>query len=183
MVSMMENAPVIAIFASDKGPGDAERASLMSEVGRIFARKGARILCLAEGGIIPVPLIKAAYAANGNVEILADADIALPAALANVPVTVLPDHAERLAYMAAHASVLVGLPGSLASATSLFRTWARGAGVPVVVLNRHKAFDVLKGFASDVLAPSVSGYDRNIQFAETADELWNKVVWVWEHRP
>jgi predicted Rossmann-fold nucleotide-binding protein len=182
MVVQVETGPVVAIFASDRGPGDPERASLMGEVGRVFSRKGARILCLAEGGVIPVPLITAARTAKGQVEILADTGIVLPPALAGVPITVLPDHGERMAYLAQKASVLVGLPGSLVSATALFQTWARGAKLPVVMLNRHGAFDVIRGFAADVLAPALPGHDRHVQFAETAEDLWNKVVWVGEQR-
>ena len=52
-------SPLIAVFASDRGPGDAERASLMSQAGSYFARRGARIVCLAEDDVIPVPLITA----------------------------------------------------------------------------------------------------------------------------
>lgn len=172
----------VAIFASDRGPGDPERANLMSEVGRVFARKGGRLVCLAEGGVIPVPLITAARAAGGAVEIVADTTIVLPPALEDVPITVLPNDGERHAYLAVSASVFVALPGSLASASALFRAWSSGAGRPVVMLNRHRAFEVMRGFAVDVLAASVPGYDRNIQFAETVEDLWNKVVMVSETR-
>ena len=54
--------PTIAIFASDKGPGDAERASIMSQAGTYFARRGARIVCLAEGRSVAIPLITSARA-------------------------------------------------------------------------------------------------------------------------
>ncbi len=182
MGALGQVGPQVAIFASDKGPGDPERANLMSEVGRVFARKGARILCLAEAGVIPVPLITAARAARGSVEVFADTGIVLPPALSGVPITVLPDHAERLAYLAAKASALVALPGSLASATALFQTWASSANLPVLMLNRHRAFEVIRGFATDVMAPAVPGFDRNIQFAESVDDLWNKLVWVGEQR-
>ncbi|KKB09010.1 hypothetical protein VE26_02930 [Devosia chinhatensis] len=173
---------MIAIFASDRGPGDPERASLMSDVGRAFARKGARILCLVEDNILPVPLITAARTAKGSVELLADRALALPPALASVPVTVIEDRQERLAHLVQAASALVALPGSLVSATALFRAWSMASTLPVVMLNRHGAFDVVRGFAADVLAPSVQGHDRFIQFADNVDDLWNKLVWVREQR-
>lgn len=50
------------------------------------------------------------------------------------------------------------------------------------MLNRHRAFEVVRGFAGDVMSHSVQGYDRNLQFAETVEELWNKVVWVNEQK-
>ena len=182
MVGSMQSPLTVAIFASDKGPGDPERASLMGEVGRVFARKGARMLCLAEKQVLPVPLITAARTAGGTVEIVADASIVLPQALSGVPITVLPDQAERLAFLARTSTAFVALPGSLASISALFGAWAAGNARPVVMLNRHRAFEIVRGFAADVLAASVSHHDRNIQFADTAEDLWNKVVWVSEQR-
>lgn len=182
MSPLAQTALTVAIFASDKGPGDPERASLMGEVGRVFARKGARMLCLAEKGLIPVPLITAARTAGGSVEVVADSSIILPPALNDVPITVIPVEQERHAYLAETSVVFVALPSSLASARSLFGAWSAGPSRPVVMLNRHKAFEVVRGFAADVLAVSVANHDRNIQFAETVEDLWNKVVWVSEHR-
>lgn len=182
MASSMQAGIAVAIFASDKGPGDPERASLMGEVGRVFARKGARMLCLAEQGIIPVPLITAARTAGGVVEVVADASIVLPQALKEVPITILPDQAERLAYLANASVAFVALPGSLASVSSLFGAWASRNTRPVVMLNRHRAFEVVRGFAADVLSASVANHDRNIQFADTVEDLWSKVAWVSEQR-
>ena len=45
--------PVLGVFASDHGPGDAERATIMSQAGSFLARKGAQLACLAEGGRHP----------------------------------------------------------------------------------------------------------------------------------
>lgn len=176
--------PVIGVFASDKGPGDPERASLMSQTGTLFARRGAQLLCLWENGICPLPLMSAALTAGGAVSILADEAVMPPPALAGVPVRVVEDRTARHALLAEEAQVLLALPGSLASASALFGAWAAGKGrpKPVVMLNRHRAFEVVKGFAGDVLSHSVSGYDRNIQFADTVEDLWHKVSWVLERR-
>jgi predicted Rossmann-fold nucleotide-binding protein len=182
MSAVSQTGPTVAVFASDKGPGDPERSSLMSEFGRVFGRKGARIICLAEDGAIPVPLVTAARMAGGSVEVLADSSIVLPPALAEVPITVLPDDAERRAQLAAMASVLVGLPGSLTSVKALFGAWASATGLPVVLLNRHKAFDAIRGFAADVMTPGLPGHERRIQFADTVDDLWNRVVSLTERR-
>ena len=182
-MSMMEptvTGPVIAVFASDKGPGDPERASIMSQAGTYFAKRGARIVCLAENGIIPVPLITAARTAGGSVEIIADASITLPPALAGVTMEVLADKAERLTRMAQRVEAYVALPGSLASASSLFGAWAAGKAQgrtpPVVMLNRHRAYEVMRGYAADVLSPGLPGYDRAVQFADTIEDLWARLM-------
>ncbi|KQX42444.1 hypothetical protein ASD04_00275 [Devosia sp. Root436] len=179
-MSMVESAAaIVAVFASDKGPGDPERASIMSQAGTYLAKRGARIVCLAENGIIPVPLITAARTAGGVVQIVADASIALPKALAGVTMDVLPDKAERLARVAQLADAYVALPGSLASASALFGTWAaakaQGRTPPVVMLNRHKAYEVMRGYAADVLSPGLPGYERAVQFADTIEDLWARL--------
>lgn len=179
-MSMSEpTSPMLAVFASNKGPGDPERASLMTQTGTYFAKRGARIVCLAENGTIPVPLITAARSAGGAVQIVADATIMLPPALAGVTMEVLAEPAERLARVARLADAFVALPGSLASASSLFGAWAKakeqGRALPVVMLNRHKAFEVLRGYAADVLSPGLPGYDRAVQFADSIEDLWSRV--------
>jgi predicted Rossmann-fold nucleotide-binding protein len=179
MSDPMTKSPLIAVFASDKGPGDPERASIMSQTGTYFAKRGARLICLAENGVIPVPLITAARAAGGQVQIVADTTIVLPSALSGVTMQVLPTREERIALLAQLAQAYVALPGSLASASALFGAWAeakqQGRTVPVVMLNRHRAYEVLRGYAADVLAPGLSGYERAVQFADTIEDLWARL--------
>lgn len=171
-------APVLAIFASDRGPGDPERASIMSQTGSYFARRGASIVALAENGIIPVPLITAARAAGGQVKIVADESVSLPPALSGVTMEVLPTSEARQARIAELAEAFVALPGSLLSATALFGCWSvaksQGRLRPVIMLNRHKAYEVLRGYAADVLAPGLRGYEKSVQFADSVEDLWSR---------
>lgn len=177
--------PTLAVFASDQGPGDPERASIMSQVGAIFARRGARIVCLVEGSCIPVPLITAARTSGGAVALVGDSNVALPPALAGLPVTHLDTPEARIARVAEMADAFVGLPGSLSSAANLYRTWvAAGAGhshKPVVLLNRNRAFEVIRGMSQDVLSHSVKQYDRMAVFTDNVDDLWNRVAWALGH--
>ena len=172
-------APIIAVFASDKGFGDAERASLMTQAGSYFAKRGASIVVLAENGIIPVPLITAARAAGGQVQIIGDATIVLPPALRDVTLEILANREERLTRIAQLAQGFVALPGSLASATALFGAWAaakaQNRSVPVVMLNRHRAFEVMRGYSADVLSPGLRGYEKTVQFADTIEDAWNRL--------
>ncbi|WDR02717.1 hypothetical protein PSQ19_00275 [Devosia algicola] len=171
--------PMLAVFASDKGPGDAERASIMGQAGTYLARRGAKILCLAENGILPVPLITAARAAGGAVTIIADAGMVLPRALASIPVEIIADRDQRWTRVGELADAFVGLPGSLDSSTGLFGSWtsAKAAGhyCPVVFLNKHRAFEVLRGYAADVLSPGLKGHERIVQFTESIEDLWSRV--------
>lgn len=179
------NAPTLAVFASEKGRGDPERAAIMSQAGAILARRGARLICLAEAGALPVPLITGARSSGGVVQLIGDAGTALPTALVQLPIERIDDPAARLARIATLADGFVGLPGSLASASQLYRTWvAAGAGPshkPVILLNRNRAFEVIRGLSQDVLSHSVKQFDRMAVFADSLDDLWNKVAWALGH--
>jgi predicted Rossmann-fold nucleotide-binding protein len=177
--------PTLAVFASDQGPGDPERASIMSQAGAVFARRGARIVCLAEGNGVPIPLITSARSSGGEVVVIGDGVVALPPALANMPIEHITEPEARIARVAALADGFVGLPGSLASAANLYRVWvAAGAGPshkPVILLNRNRAFEVVRGMSADVLSHSVKQFDRMAVFSDTIDDLWNKVAWALGH--
>lgn len=177
--------PTLAVFASDQGPGDPERASIMSQAGAIFARKGARIVCIADASSVPVPLITSARSSGGEVLVIGDGTVTLPPALASIAVEQIADPAQRLARVAALADSFVGLPGSLASAANLYRSWvAAGAGPshkPVVLFNRNRAFEVMRGMSADVLSHSVKQFDRMVVFTDNIDDLWNKVAWALGH--
>jgi hypothetical protein len=171
--------PTLAVFASEKGAGDPERASIMSLAGSLIARRGARIVSLAQESALAVPLITSARAAGGEVLLVADSQIQLPPALIDVAIERHADHEARLDRMAQLADLLVGLPGSLASASDLYKSWVRsGSSKPVVLLNRNRAFEVIRGFAADVLSHSVKRHDRMLVFTDNVEDLWNKISWA-----
>ena len=171
--------PTLAVFASDRGPGDAERASIMSQTGTYFARRGARIVCLAEGRSIAIPLVTSARAVGGEIIVIGDDSFTLPRALSSVPLEQIADPEERLSRIAALADAFVGLPGSLASISNLYLSWLKtgggAGGKPVVLYNRNNAFEVLRGYAGDVLSHSIPHHERLIQFADTVEDLWSRV--------
>jgi len=150
----------------------------MSQVGTYFARKGARIVCIAEGKSVAIPLVTSARANGGEILVVSGADFALPRALSGIPLEQLPDDESRFARVASLADVFVGLPGSLASISSLYFTWLKAAAgtarKPVVLYNRNNAFEVLRGYAGDILSHSIPHHDRLIQFADTVEDLWNR---------
>jgi hypothetical protein len=174
--------PTLAVFASDRGPGDPERSSLMSLAGGLIARHGARIVCLAEGDSLAVPLITSARAAGGDVLIVADETVRVPEALSGVPIERLAETEARLRRVAGLADLFVGLPGSLNSAGDLYSSWVRAgggaSGKPVVLLNRNRAFEVMRGMAADVLSHSVKRQDRVVVFTDNIEDLWNKIAWA-----
>jgi predicted Rossmann-fold nucleotide-binding protein len=178
----MQKKPTLAVFASDRGPGDPERSSLMSMAGAMLARRGVRLVVLAHGDQLAVPLVTSARAAGGVVVVVADEATRFPSALADVPVERIAEAEARLRRVAALADIFVGLPGSLASAGDLYATWVRAgggaAGKPVVLLNRNRAFEPMRGMAADVLSHSVKRQDRMVVFTDNIDDLWNKIAWA-----
>ncbi len=168
--------PTLVIFASDKGPGDATRTGIMSQTGSWLAKHGAKLVCLVENDDIPVPLLKSACAKGAKIELIADKEYALPDVLQSITTRVIPDRAERLATLGEIAECFVILPGSLATATSHFLTLKNlGARVPMVFLNKNKAFEIVRGFSADVFSHTFQQAHKNMQFAESVDEIWDSV--------
>ncbi len=174
--------PVVAVFASDHGPGDAERATIMSQAGGLLARRGAALVVLADERDLPVALITSARAAGGDVTIIGYSATHVPPALVGVGIERIEDAGERHRRVASLVDAFVGLPGSLQSAASLYATWVAAGGgpggKPVVLLNRNRAFEVVRGFAADVLSHSVRKQDRMVQFADSLDDVWGKLAWL-----
>ena len=173
-----KNRPMLALFASNAGPGDAQRSSIMSQVGTLLAKRGARIVCLAEPKLETLPLITSARAAGGEVTIIAGDDFVAPSALSGVPLERLPGPEARLFRIATLADGFVGLPGSLASSATLYRAWVKaGPGTkPMILLNRNRAFEVIRGFMGDIVSHSVRHSERKVAISETVDDLWNKIA-------
>lgn len=172
----MENTITLAVFASDKGPGDAERSSIMSQVGSFLAKQKVRLVCPANGPDLCVPLIKSAKAANGDVLVIADDNFVMPSALKGIELERLDEKQARQQKLSEICSAFVGLPGSLASVSNLYETWvATGSIKPVALLNRNRAFEVLRGFAADVVSNSVKDAERQLLFADTIEDLWSRL--------
>jgi predicted Rossmann-fold nucleotide-binding protein len=164
----------LALFASEKGHGDAERAGIMSQAGSFLAKKGVRIICAVGKEGVSVPLVKGARAAGGDALFLAGEDFKAPSALADVTVEHFATPELIRERLHALADAYVGLPGSLASITSLFETWSTGQK-PVALLNRNRAFEVIRGFAVDVMADSKKNWELDLQIADNMDDLWNRL--------
>ncbi|VAW16618.1 hypothetical protein MNBD_ALPHA12-236 [hydrothermal vent metagenome] len=166
----------LAIFASDKGPGDAERSSIMSQAGAYFAKRGAKLVCLAQKDTMPLPVITSARTAGGEVELIADQNYVLPPALKNIALQRIEGTKERLAKISAMVDCFVGLPGSLQSVTNLYFSVASvELNKPVVLLNHNNAFEIVRGFSVDVFAHTNPKAYKNIQFADNIEDLWNKI--------
>jgi hypothetical protein len=178
--SPAQAGPTLAVFASDKGPGDAERSTIMSQAGALLARHKCRIVCIADETFDAIPLITAARAAGGSVLLLVDDGFVLPAGLAGVPIERIDEPEARLDRLGSLAEVIVGLPGSLASTAALYRTWQRRGAprCPVVLLNHHRAFEAMRGFAADIFSHSIDHADRIVTFTDNVEDLWNKVSWA-----
>ncbi len=174
-----KNALSVAVFASDKGPGNAGRSSIMSEAGTFLAKKGARIICPVSQSGLCVPLVKSARAAGGDVLVVADESFAMPSAISGIEVERFATPAERRQRVGEVSNALLGLPGSLDSVTNLYETWVQTGSVkPVALLNRNRAYEVLRGFAADIYGYSASDWERRLQISENIDELWSKLTKV-----
>lgn len=174
--SAMNNQYTLAVFASDKGPGDAERSSIMSQVGTFLAGQGVRIVCPVHAEGLCVPLINSAKSAGGDVLVIAGEKFTMPSALSDITVETFVSKGEKQQRIGALCDAFIGLPGSLGSVISLYETWVGTGGVkPVSLLNRNRAYEVLRGFAVDIISNSMSDWERHLQFSETIEDMWSRL--------
>jgi len=177
VILMAQNPQItLAIFASDKGPGDAGRSSIMSQAGAYFAKRGAKLVCLAQKDMMPLPVITSARTAGGEVELIADESYVLPPALTGIAVQRIAEKKARFARISTMADCFVALPGSLQSVTNLYFCIANTKlDKPVVLLNHRNAFEIVRGFSVDVFAHTNPKAYKNLQFADNVEDLWNKI--------
>lgn len=167
----------LAVFASEKGPGNAARASVMSQAGTFLAKKGVRILCPAGAGGVNVPFVKSARAAGGEVLVVASEDFVTTAGLNDVPIKRFEGPVQVQTYLQQVADAYLGLPGSLNSVTSFFSTWESDPDqTPIALLNHDQAYEIVRGFAVDILVHSKQNWERRMQISDNMDDLWHRLT-------
>ncbi len=175
-IEIAEGGPVLAVFADATAPGDADFPRILSAAGTLFARNGAKIICLGEKGAYCRPLITAADAAGASVTILSDGSLDADSFAEGTHVEIIPEEEMRYQHMSELADAFVGFPAGIVSARALFNVWVLAgggsSGKPVALLNRNRAYEVLRGYAVDVLAHSLSNTDRLVIFSDTVEDLW-----------
>ncbi len=172
----MADKSTLVIFASDQGPGDAERTPIMSQTGKLLASKDVKLVFLVENGVVPMAILKSSFSRGAEVELICDGGCDLPGGLKEVNQRTISDQSARYAALAEMADCFVILPGSLDTAISHFQTIKElGAKIPMVFLNQNKAFEIVRGFSNDVFAHTFPTAHKNLQFAEDVDDIWAKV--------
>ncbi len=172
----MSIKPTIAIFASDKGSGDSERSAIMSQTGSFLAAKGVSFVCLAQNGTLCTPLITSVRSAGANIKIIADDEFILPKKLNDIELERYGDEQNRYLRLGELSNAFIGLPGSLLSIKSLFEAWvATNRKLPVLLLNKNKNFEFMRGFAMDIIAHKVKSPEKYISHADNIEDLYNRL--------
>ncbi len=177
--SETDAGPVLAVFAAAALPGDADYTRVVSQAGTLFARNGARLVCLVENGVYCRPLVTAARAAGGTVIILSDGSLPPHSFAEGCEIELIEEQDNRFQRMSELADALVGFPAGVAAIRAMFDVWVMAgggaSGKPVALLNRNRAYEVLRGFAMDVLSHSLAKSDRMMVFADSVEDLWNQL--------
>ena len=171
--------PVLAVFADATLSGDAEYTRVLTGAGTLFARKGAHLVCVAEDGAYCRPLVAAARAAGGAVTLLSDGNLDTGLLPEGCTVEAITEEEMRFQRLGDMADALVGFPAGLMQVRALFNAWVMAgggaSGKPVALLNRNRAYEVLRGYLVDVVTHSLADSDRLTVFADTVEDLWGKL--------
>lgn len=167
----------IATFADC---GVTSHQALYRQVATAIARQGAQLICVARNGQWPQALVEAAFAAGGTVKIVTGPSPATLATPYGVFVEKFSSDEEAALAGVRSAQAVLGLPGGIATAASLYRAWTDAGGAtsgrPVGLLNRDRAYEVVRGFIIDIAAHGRGNVDTLVQFADNFDELWGRLT-------
>ncbi len=167
----------LAIFASDQGQGDSERGAIMMQVGSFLASKKVDFICLAQNGVLCTPLITSARSAGANIKIISDDEFIIPKNLNDIELERIGQEQDRFKRIGELSDVFVGLPGSLLSAKFLFEVWsANQREIPVMLLNKNKSFEFMRGFMQDIVSHKVKNLDKIISQTDNIEDMWNRLA-------
>lgn len=152
-------------------------------VGEALARRKVHLICVAFNGQWPRALVDSALAHGGKVTVYTSGSEPLA-----VPRGVAVENADDARSAGARAAllgqVLIALPGGLAPIAALYNAWADGGGSeggkPVGLLNRNNAFEVVRGFLSDIAGTGLGGIDHLVQVSDNFEDLWTRLSRVLE---
>ncbi len=174
-----EHGPVLAVFADETAPNDADFPRVLSAAGTLLGEAGAQIVCLSVNGAYCRPLVDAACAAGGDVTILSDGALDAGTLADGAHVEVIAEENARFQHLSDTVDAFVGFPTGIATARALFNVWVLAgggsSGKPVALLNRNRAYEVLRGYAMDVVSHSLTNSDRLVLFADTVEDLWARL--------
>lgn len=167
----------VAVFADC---GDTSHLADYRQAGLVIGRHGAHLYCLARDGQWPRALVESALAAGGLVTVATGPTERPP----SVPqgVTVITEASEALAARAivAASQVIVGLPAGIETVSALYGAWSASGGAaggrPVGLLNRNRAYEVVRGFTNDIAAVGRGNIDSLIQISDNFDDLWGRLT-------
>ena len=178
-LEITEHGPVLAVFADATAPGDADFPRVLSTAGALLGEAGAHLVCLSANGAYCRPLVVAACAAGAEVTILSDGTLDASTLADGIHVEVIAEEDARFQHLSDMVDAFIGFPAGIATVRALFNVWVLAgggsSGKPVALLNRNRAYEVLRGYAMDVVSHSLTNSDRLVLFSETVEDLWARL--------
>lgn len=167
----------VAIFADC---GVTAHQAQYRQAGATIARHGAQLLCLACNGQWPRALVESALASGGQVTVASGPSQRRLAVPQGVTIVTQPSEQAAAAHIVEAAQVVIGMPGSINTAGTLYAAWSASGGAqsrrPIGLLNHNRAYEVVKGFASDVASVGRGNIDALLQISDNFDDLWNRLT-------
>lgn len=167
----------VAVFADC---GVTPHQAIYRQAGASVAKHGARLICVARRGEWPRAIVDSAFAAGGEVTVMCGPDIAVPNMPNGVAVQRFADDATAAKSAVEASRAIIGLPAGIDTVGMLYSAWTAAGGPvaqrPLGLLNRNRAYEIVKGFVADVASTGRGNVDAFIQFSDSFEDLWSRLT-------
>lgn len=173
----MSKLQAVTVFADC---GVTPHQAQYRHVGEFIARRKVRFVTVARGREWPRALVDTVLAHGGSatvVRVASDNGIVVPH---GVGIETAPDERAVGLRAAELGDAIIGLPCGLDATAALYAAWSDAGGAkngkPLGLLNRKQAFEVVRGFLTDVAAVGLGGVDNLVQVSENFEDLWSRLT-------
>ncbi|GGA54904.1 hypothetical protein [Pelagibacterium lentulum] len=170
--------PVITVFADS---GATPFDGVYAYAGDAIGKKAGHIICPLREGLWPKALVNAALKhAKTQITFVTTPETVLVDIPAGIDIETAQDHRAANMRAASLGQTIVGLPANFGTISALYTAWAdlggAQSGKTVGLLNRKNAFEVVRGFFTDVAAVGIGNIDHLIQISDNFDDLLNRLM-------
>lgn len=169
----------LAVFGDT---GATRYQEIYRQAGEALARAGAQVVCVGDQNDYPRAFVQAILGAGGKVSMIAVEGGTLPDVPLGVEIRFVATREDAALQAMQTTDAIFALPAGIATTAALYHAWVAAGGAksgkPVGLLNRDRAFEIVRGFVSDVANVGLGNTEKQIQISDNIEDLLNRLMRV-----